>query len=95
MSVIDFLAAKYVVDLIMNCYCFCQFIGMNSCVFLCSYVGSFVLKRWDADEKVADRAKIDEMLSTVILNTTSKTPNTIITSILFDLFSYFGVPVDS
>ena len=92
---IDFLAAKYVVDLIMNCYCFCQFLGLNSFVFLCSYVSSFVLKRCVADEKAVDCTKIDEMLSIVILNTTSKTPNTIITSILFDLFSYFGVPVDS
>ena len=47
-----------------------------------------------ADEKVVDCAEIDE-LSTIISNTTSKTSNATVTGMLFDLFSYFGVPVPS
>ena len=68
---------------------------MNSFVFLCRYVGSFVLKGCVAYEKVVDCAETDEMLSTVISNTTSKTSSTIITCMLFDLFSYFSVPLPS
>ena len=48
-----------------------------------------------ADEKVAACAQIDEMLSTIISNTTSKSSNAIVTGILFVLFAYFGIPVPS
>ena len=92
-SVLDFLAAKYVIDLIIYCYCFWQIFGMHLLFFPCSYVGSFVLKGCVADEKVVVCAEIDEMFFTIIMNTTSKISNTIATSMLFDLFSYFGVPV--
>ena len=51
-SVLNFLAAEYVVDLIILCYYFCQIFGMNSFVFPWSYVSSFVLKGRVADEKV-------------------------------------------
>ena len=91
---LDFLAAEYVADLIIHCYCFRQIFGMNSFVFPCSCMGSFVLKGCVADEKVVDCAEIDE-LSTIISNTTSKTSNATVTGLLFDLFSYFGVPVPS
>ena len=50
-SVLDVLAAEYVVDLIMLCYYFCQIFGMNSFVFPWSYVSSFVLTGCVADEK--------------------------------------------
>ena len=92
---LDFLTAEYVVDLIIHYYCFRQIFGMNSFVFLCRHVGSFVLKSCAAYEKVVDCAETDEMLSTVISNTTSKTSSIIITCMLFDLFAYFAVPLPS
>ena len=61
----------------------------------CSYMDSYVLKGCVANEKVADCTEIDEMLSTVISNTTSITTERIVTGMLFDLFSYFDVPVPS
>ena len=66
---------------------------MHLLFFPCSYVGSFVLKGCVADEKVVVCAEIDEMFFTIIMNTTSKISNTTATSMLFDLFSYFGIPV--
>ena len=85
-SVLHFLAAKYVVDLIIYCYCFRQIFGINSFVFPYSYVGSFVFKGCVADEKVVDCAEIDEMLSTIISNTTSKTSNAIVTDMCCLIF---------
>ena len=61
-SVLDFLAAEYVVDLNIHCYCFHRIFGMNLFVFPYSYVGSFVLKGCVADEKVVDCKEIDEIL---------------------------------
>ena len=74
---------------------FRQIFWMNSFTFPCSFVGRFVLQGCVADEKAVDCAEIDEMLLTVISNTVSKIFNTIVTGILFNLFSYFGVPVPS
>ena len=48
-----------------------------------------------ADKKVVAYEQIDEMLSTIISNTTNKSSNAIVTGILFDLFAYFGIPVPS
>ena len=61
-SVFDFLE-EYVVELFIHCYCFRQIFGMNSFLFPCSYLGSFVLKGYVADENVVDCKEIDEMLS--------------------------------
>ena len=68
---------------------------MNPYAFPFIYVGSFVLKGCVTDKKVADCAEIDEMLSTVISNITSKSSNTIVSGRLFDLFFYFAVPIPS
>ena len=65
-----FLVVEYAVYLIIHYY-------THLFVFPCSYVGSFVLKGCVADEKVADSSEIDEMLSTIISNATSKTSNAI------------------
>ena len=41
-------------------------------------------KGYVGDEKVVDCAEIDEMLSTIISNTTSKISNAIVTGMLYD-----------
>ena len=92
---LDFLAAEYVVDLIIHFHCSRQIVGMNLFFFPCSYMGSFVLKSCVTDDKAVDCAEIGEMLSTIISNTTTKTSNATVTGMLFDLFSYLGVPVPS
>ena len=56
-SVLGFLAAGYVVDLIIHRYCFLQIFGINAFAFSCRYVGSFVFKCCVADEKVVDCAQ--------------------------------------
>ena len=76
-TMIDFLTADYVVNLIIHCHCFCQIFRIKSFVSLSIDV------------------KIDKMLLTIIWNTTSITNNTIVTGMLFDLFSIlaFQYPV--
>ena len=83
-SVFDFLE-EYVVELFIHCYCFRQIFGMNSFLFPCSYLGSFVLKGYVADENVVDCKEIDEMLS-LLFEQHEQNFNTVM---LLDLFSYF------
>ena len=64
-SVPDFLE-EYVVELFIHCYCFRQIFGMNSFLFPCFYLGSFVLKGYVADENVVGCKEIDEMLSLLL-----------------------------
>ena len=85
----------YIINCLFIINCFRQIFGMSSHVFPFIYVGSFVLKGCVTDKKVADCAEIDEMLSTVISNITSKSSNTIVTDRLFDLFFHFAVPIPS
>ena len=96
-SELNFLAAKYVVNLIIYCFFPSDCWNILVCCYElpCCYIGSSVLKGCVADEEIVDWAEIDEMLLIVIWNTTSKTSNTIITGMLFDFFPYFSVPVPS
>ena len=82
---LDFLAAEYAAGLIKHC-CFFLIFRINFFVFQCYYVGTFVVKCYVADEKVVDYKDIDKILSTVTANAISKTTNTIVTDLLFDLF---------
>ena len=65
-SVLDFLIADYIMDLVIHRYCCQQIFRINPFVFPCSYVGSFELEGCIADEKVVDCAKIEEMLRIAI-----------------------------
>ena len=58
-SMLDFIAAEYVVVLIIHSYCFCRIYRMIYVVFPYCYVGRFVLKHCVADIKVADCTDIE------------------------------------
>ena len=58
-SMLDFIAAEYVVDFIIHCYCFRGTVRMSSVVFPRGYVGRFVLKHCVADKKVVDCIEIE------------------------------------
>ena len=62
--------------------------------FVCIFEDIIFFYLQFADDE-AMRCWGNEMLSTIISNTTCKTSNAIVTGILFDLFSYFDVPVPS
>ena len=97
-SELNFLAAKYVVNLIIYCF-FRQIVGIYSFVVMNSHVVISAVLCWKA-ALLMKRLLIEQKstrccLLIVIWNTTSKTSNTIITGMLFDFFSYFSVPVPS
>ena len=82
-------------NLIIQCYCFRQIFGMNSLLF--SHVVMWAALCWKTallmKMFLIAQKSTRCLLSSIISNTTSKTSNAVVTGMLFDLFSYFSVPV--